>query len=598
MVLFWFWWPEGLEFRSDDYLALSYVQDPANVWSDFLGPQYSVPRLALFYRPLITLSIAWDAFLGGKEAFVPLLSNLLVHLGNCILVYLVCRRFTSAPAAFMAMVYWSVHPAHGEAVSWMVGRVDVYSTFCYLLCVHLDMRVREGSTSWRWPALLVFSLGGLTKELCLTLPLALVLLRGPNSPRRLLDSLLELVPYLVVLLLLLALRLVALGEVIGGYEAAAFRLAPVLGFWEPFFPGVPCELSTLAGLFPLVAVAGAAGLWLYRCREKRRLLPALALFVVTALPSAGSAGSLKPRRFNYLPSVAMAGVAALGGPLPPLALLLAQVPDALDERRELRELGQELREQVRSSITDEIDRPYAKDDPFLCWLPSHIHGRTAFAVGSDRLGLPPFHPERRVVLPDRPVFSEVPEQQRGLRITGLAETYYDGPDPLDPAALRRVNDGAEAWLSLGHGMRVVAAEQYEVTFATSLGSLKATLSGEHVVDGRLRVRSLLAAGLAGLPERGLVLELWPAVELSADPRPWVHLVARDRAGEVIGAAQRWRPFPLTRDLWKVLGKEKRGDSWVLLLLLAVTAGLVAVNRRRKRRTTPDPRDPTGPPRAS
>ena len=69
-VLF-LWWPAGLEFRSDDHLAIAWSCELGGVGHDFTGPYQGAERLALFYRPLITLSVAIDGWLGGYGPLLP-----------------------------------------------------------------------------------------------------------------------------------------------------------------------------------------------------------------------------------------------------------------------------------------------------------------------------------------------------------------------------------------------------------------------------------------------------------------------------------------------------------------------------------------------
>jgi len=563
----WFWWPGGLEFRSDDYLAVAWASKPAHVAHDFVGPQYGVPRLALFYRPLITASIAFDTWLGGAKPFVPLLANLIVHIVNCGLLFLLLRTVVSPTAAFAGMAAWSLHSGHTEAISWMVGRVDVYPTLFYLGCLVCDARARNGHRWFAPAAWVCCGLALMTKELALTLPGALLLVRGPKSWTELRHALSEIAPYLWILSGFLAVRYLTLGEAIGGYEATQISwLAPL----DPLWPRQlrPGEFSLLLATPYVVALACMVP----ALRRNRRLIVTLAaLAVVTALPSAGSAGTSKPERYNYLPNAAIMGLLAAGGPVPPVLAMLSELGVGCTRRTELREVCGQVHA-IRDRTEQALSASRAGDQPVFVAAPDSIHGFVAFAVGFDRLGRPPFWSVARPLLPARAIFSGEPEQRPRAEL-GRAAPFYAGPEPLDAAALYRVNAGLPA----GIGLEGIAGARYLVTIATAQGWLRCAVQAKPM-PGRNEtvagVRDVLGAALLGkkksLAGRGVVLELWPSVEVAADPSPWVHVAAVDASGTTIAAANRWIQLPLTRDLWRALDKPKRGNL-VLVLLVAVLA---------------------------
>ena len=84
------WWPVASYWQSDDFMALHYTTNWANTWSDFVGGQYGLESLVIFYRPLITLSFALEQAIGSwSQPFLSHFTNILagndcVHSWHCL----------------------------------------------------------------------------------------------------------------------------------------------------------------------------------------------------------------------------------------------------------------------------------------------------------------------------------------------------------------------------------------------------------------------------------------------------------------------------------------------------------------------------------
>ena len=140
------------------------------------------------WHPLTWLSLMLDAdlFRGMFEnsATGPHLINLLLHVANTVLLFLVLRELTSAHwrSAFVAALF-ALHPLHVESVAWISERKDVLSTFFWLLAL-LTYGRYAGALKARTPrarvfyqgALLCFTLGLMSKPMLVTLPFVLLLL--------------------------------------------------------------------------------------------------------------------------------------------------------------------------------------------------------------------------------------------------------------------------------------------------------------------------------------------------------------------------------------------------------------------------------------
>jgi hypothetical protein len=134
-------------------------------------------------RPLLKLTYTLDWTLGlGALGFH--LTNILIHLGNVYLVWLLSRRFVAQHAALrantavplLAALLFAVHPAHTEAVTYICGRSGALMSLFYLAGLLLYARGRaQGSRMYMLaitPLFMLLALG--VKETAVTFPLALL----------------------------------------------------------------------------------------------------------------------------------------------------------------------------------------------------------------------------------------------------------------------------------------------------------------------------------------------------------------------------------------------------------------------------------------
>ena len=111
---------------------------------------------AQYYRPLLQLTFIADNFAWGHEASFMHLENILLHLGNTLLIFWMTRRllfsfperesFSYAP--FVTALIFGLHPIATEPVNWISGRTDLLSGFFVLISFGLFfMVVTKGSSA-------------------------------------------------------------------------------------------------------------------------------------------------------------------------------------------------------------------------------------------------------------------------------------------------------------------------------------------------------------------------------------------------------------------------------------------------------------------
>jgi len=141
-------------------------------------------EVARNWHPVTMLTHALDCQLFGLRPGPPHVVNLLLHIADTLLLFLLLRRLTGAlwPSASVA-AFFALHPLHVESVAWIAERKDVLSTLLWLLTTWAYVRYAEqfkvqGSRFkvWYGAALGLFAIGLMCKPMLVTLPFVLLLL--------------------------------------------------------------------------------------------------------------------------------------------------------------------------------------------------------------------------------------------------------------------------------------------------------------------------------------------------------------------------------------------------------------------------------------
>jgi protein O-mannosyl-transferase len=158
------------------------------------------------WHPLTWLSLMLDARLFGKGATAPHVINVLLHLANSILVFILVRRWTAKlwRSAAVAMLF-AIHPLHVESVAWVAERKDVLSGFFGLLALLCYTRHAKGNKAWPfayWLTFFFFICSLMSKPMLVTFPFLLLLVDfwplqrfNTSAPGRLV---IEKIPFLLV----------------------------------------------------------------------------------------------------------------------------------------------------------------------------------------------------------------------------------------------------------------------------------------------------------------------------------------------------------------------------------------------------------------
>ena len=144
------------------------------------------------WHPLVWISHILDCQLYGLNPIGHHLTNLIFHIINTLLLFLVFKNMTGQiwPSAFVAALF-ALHPLHVESVAWVSERKDVLSTFFWLLTMWFYIRyVRRKTFATYLPVMISLALGLMAKQMLVTLPFVLLLLDywplnrfGQNQPK-------------------------------------------------------------------------------------------------------------------------------------------------------------------------------------------------------------------------------------------------------------------------------------------------------------------------------------------------------------------------------------------------------------------------------
>ena len=131
-----------------------------------------------FWHPLTWLSLMLDYQIYRLNAGGYHWTNVLLHLVNTVLLFLVFSRMTHAPwkSALIAALF-AVHPLHVESVAWVSQRKDVLSAVFWFLTMLAYVRYAEKPGRVRYCMVVVlYVLGLMSKPMVVTLPVILLLM--------------------------------------------------------------------------------------------------------------------------------------------------------------------------------------------------------------------------------------------------------------------------------------------------------------------------------------------------------------------------------------------------------------------------------------
>ncbi len=333
-----------------------YVTDNAHVQAGltWVGVVWAFTNIeAANWHPLTWLSHMLDCNLFGLYAGGHHLINVLFHIANSLLLFVLLHRLTGARwrSAFVA-AFFAWHPLHVESVAWASERKDVLSTFFWLLTLMAYARYAEKAESRKQKpaaqlstpsyllALFFFACGLMSKPMVVTLPFVLLLLdywplnRLPlfdsqkitvkDFVRKTLRLTVEKIPFFI--LAFVGSAITYLVQKSGGalssfvtlplHERVANALVSYVRYIsKTFWPADLAIIYPHPNHWPIMAVIGAVvvllawtGLFLWRIRRNPYLSVGWFCFLGTLIPTIGlvQVGSQSiADRYTYIPGIGL-----------------------------------------------------------------------------------------------------------------------------------------------------------------------------------------------------------------------------------------------------------------------------------------------------
>ncbi len=138
---------------------------------------------ATFYRPLLHMSMALDYSLWGLDPAGYHLTNIILHMINALLVFVLCYQILKynlnitgmdrdevnedkvLTLSFLSTMVFILHPVHIESVAWISGRTDLLATlFVILAFLSFMIYEREGRVEALVLSCVFFIFGLFSKE--------------------------------------------------------------------------------------------------------------------------------------------------------------------------------------------------------------------------------------------------------------------------------------------------------------------------------------------------------------------------------------------------------------------------------------------------
>jgi len=175
-----YWQIQDHEFINH-YDDRDYVTDNLNVKSGLTSKSVKWAFTTFHFQnwhPITWLSHMLDCQLYGLNPKGHFLTNLIFHIVNALILFMVLFRMTGGlwQSGFVAAIF-ALHPLNVESVAWVAERKNILSTFFWLLTMWAYIFYIEKSNIRRYGLVVIFfALGLMSKPMLVTLPFVLLLM--------------------------------------------------------------------------------------------------------------------------------------------------------------------------------------------------------------------------------------------------------------------------------------------------------------------------------------------------------------------------------------------------------------------------------------
>ncbi len=132
-------------------------------------------------------------------------TNLVLHVVNCLLIWLVLTRL-AIPGAFLAAALFAIHPVNVESVAWIAQQKNLLSLLFFLLSIWFFLKAQGLINPWYIWSLGAFVLAMLSKGSVAVLPVLLLLIIWWQSGKITTGNLWQTAPFFLVAVVLTAVN--------------------------------------------------------------------------------------------------------------------------------------------------------------------------------------------------------------------------------------------------------------------------------------------------------------------------------------------------------------------------------------------------------
>jgi Tfp pilus assembly protein PilF len=275
----------------DNYIFLSNVSNINEIFTHSVF--YNTFKVTdTYYRPVLILSFFYDTQIAGKHYWFFYLTNILLHIGCCILLlFLLQMLLYDKTRSLLFTLLFAVHPVFAQAVAWLPGRNDTLLTLFSLLSFYFLLKqITKKKILYQSLHLFFFAVALLTKETAIFLPILFLLYiwlfmpatKGISFIKKLSEFKIEIVGWIIMVFAFLYIRHEVLGSSVGMPLAFTltnliYNLPAIIQFTGKIL--LPFHLNTLPVLQDIPIYYGLATVaviiyfvWRSKQRDNKRII--------------------------------------------------------------------------------------------------------------------------------------------------------------------------------------------------------------------------------------------------------------------------------------------------------------------------------------
>lgn len=201
--------------------------------SKSIALMFSTDQVAGSYYPLTLFSWAIDYSLDQLNARVFHTTNLILHLINVVLVYILIKKLNKrTEVALITALLFGMHLMHVEAVAWITSRKDLLFTVFYLLALIKYIKYTKTVAKKQYFFCLLFFVCSLfSKGIAFTFPIAMLTIDYFQERKLNAESLLLKAPFFVLAILF------GIISISGQQKTEALTAFQDINFLQSFFVG-------------------------------------------------------------------------------------------------------------------------------------------------------------------------------------------------------------------------------------------------------------------------------------------------------------------------------------------------------------------------